>query len=213
MCRGQLVLRSSVIALAAAWLMGCGADDEIVISESRERIESDDQRKVGATSRERFTAPSDEAASAVPENPFRWETPDGWVAQPSSRLRVLDFRIGSEGEGEAYLTALPGGGGGIAANVNRWRQQMGLEAATPEEIAALPERTLLGGSAAYVDLAGDFTGMGDQEAKEDYRLLGLIQENSGFTFFVKLTGPAELVESEEANFATFAESITLRPRQ
>ncbi len=200
-----------VVAAGLLALAGCGPADRVEISETRARVVSDAAVKVGATSEERFGVPAEPAPSAQ-ENPFTWETPEGWSALPSSRLRVLDFRLGPDGEGEAYLTALPGGGGGIAANVNRWRKQMGLEDSTSEEIAALPQRTLMGGPAAYVDITGEFKGMGDQDAKPNYRLLGLIQENSGFTFFVKLTGPAELVAAEEEKFAAFAESIALRSR-
>jgi hypothetical protein len=91
---------------------------------------------------------------------------------------------------------------------------MGLDPLSEEEVTALPERPLLGASAKFVDIEGDFGGMAipgapASEAKEDYRLLGLIQEQAQFTFFVKMTGPKALVSEQEAAFDSFCRSITL----
>lgn len=211
------------VALAAgvAFLMfgACAPPDRVAVEETRERVGADASLKTGVPTAERFALnrlnPADYGLTGAhlgqeaAKNPFQWETPEGWKAGETSRMRVLNFTFGPEGEGECYLTVLPGGGGGVAANVNRWRAQMGLPELPPGEVEALEQRTLLGAPATYVDLAGDFKGVGEAESRPDYRMIGLIQEHSGFMFFVKMTGPAALVTAEEPAFRQFTGSLTL----
>src|SRR5688572_18937213 len=64
---------------------------------------------------------------------LRWITPAGWSELPTSAMRVANFRVGDDERAECYLTLLGGDGGGLAANVNRWRAQMGLGALSADE--------------------------------------------------------------------------------
>lgn len=142
--------------------------------------------------------------------PFVWTTPEGWTRQTGAPMRDLSFTFGENGEGECYLSRLPGAGGGLAANVNRWRGQMGQEPMTEEAIQALPRKPLFGLEGTFVDVSGDFSGMGAGEAKKNHRLLGIILTSEAGAVFVKMTGPAELVAAHEANFDLFCQS--LQPR-
>ena len=142
--------------------------------------------------------------------PFTWTTPEGWTRETGRAMRDLSFKFGEDGEGECYLSRLPGAGGGLLANVNRWRTQMGQDDLSEEQIAELPTRALFGLQGTFVDVTGDFSGMGAAEAKKDYRLLGVILTSEAGAVFVKLTGPATLVAEQEANFDAFCAS--LQPR-
>lgn len=195
-------------ALAVS-LGACSPDDRgpVEITVSRAWTETDEAVRLDLTTAQRFMIEEERSPSAAPANPFRWTTPEGWQEQPSTRMRAVNLTFGPEGEGECYLTALPGGGGGLAANVNRWRRQMGLDELEEEAIAALPTQSLLGAPATFVDFEGTFTPMGADEPLPGYRLLGLIQEHSGFMFFVKMTGPAELVAENESAFEAFCASL------
>ena len=210
------------LALTAAPLLlsACGKrGDRVLITETRERFSKEPDPRFGATDQERFpelfAQRRDPGESGDPvRNPFRWETPEGWTEKPESRMRLINLSFGPNGQGECYLTALPGGGGGVVANVNRWRDQMGEDPLTEEEVSALPDKMFLGAKAKLVDLEGDFGGMSfpgapAAEAKKDYRLIGLIQEQDPFTFFIKMTGPKEVVAKEQAAFDAFCQSITL----
>ena len=67
-----------------------------------------------------LSAPVDAAGLAVP-------LPQGWMqAAPSSRMRALQATIpGSGGPGElAVFFFGPGGGGGVDANLERWKGQV-----------------------------------------------------------------------------------------
>jgi hypothetical protein len=150
-------------------------------------------------------------ANEPKEHPFTWTTPVGWTEGTVSKMRLIDFRFGPNGEGECYLTALPQDGGGAAANLNRWRGQLGQSPLGQSEIDALPKKTLLGAEGIFLTVDGDFKGMGDAaDAKKDYRLLGVLLPNDQLTIFVKLTGPKALVEANAAGFESFCASLKFR---
>ncbi|MCB1064556.1 MAG: hypothetical protein KDN20_16765 [Verrucomicrobiae bacterium] len=178
-----------------------GKEQEIVVADSpAERFRMPSQMSGGAAS-----GGAGEAAL-----PFVWTTPEGWERQLGAPMRDLSFTIGEAKEGECYLSRLPGAGGGLTANVNRWRGQMGAEPMTDEEIAALPKKPLFGLEGVFVDVTGEFSGMGAAGAKPNYRMLGIILTSEAGAVFVKMTGPAELVAANEANFDLFCQS--LKPR-
>lgn len=209
-----------LISAASLSLTGCDrAGDRVEIKETREFSKHTTRPPVGVSSAVRFPDMSAREPSAdeppVPqENPLTWTTPEGWTELPSSNrggiVRLIDLRFGPAQEGQCYLVAIDGAAGGLEANVNRWRTQMGKPAYTAEEIAALPKKPFLNSEAIFVDFGGDFKDMGSTSAVKDYRLLGLIRGDEKFTLFVKLTGPQALVAANEAAFNTFCQSIQIK---
>jgi hypothetical protein len=153
---------------------------------------------------------------AEPQLAFTWDTPMGWKeapidpASPMAGMRLINLSFGPNGEGECYLSMMPGEAGGLEANINRWRKQMGLPDFTPEEFAKLTSKKLFGRDSTFVSFDGDFKGMGAEAAKKGYRLLGLVQPTPQFTLFVKMTGPKDLVAANEAAFDQFCQSIDIK---
>ena len=178
-------------------------------------------RAVGApTSDERF-APAEmlERASAqqVPgsaplpdgagqELPFRWETPAGWKAIPATPFRQLNFAL--PGDAECYLSVLPAGGGGLLANVNRWRSQLGQPPLDEAGVSALPRLTLLGNPAAWVELQGTYQGPGEPP-RAGWAVLGLLMERDGGLVAVKLLGPSSAVAAQREGLLAFAASLRI----
>lgn len=170
--------------------------------------------KLVETSRERFRyqtrsgagdAQAGSADSGAPR--LVYDTPKGWSEGTKSMMRDINMTFGENGEGECYVARLPGAGGGLAANVNRWRGQMGAEPLTEGEIAALPQKALFGQPASFMSVDGDFTGMGGAGTKSDYRLLGVILSSDAGAVFVKMTGPRALVEANTKAFDQFVGSL------
>ncbi len=153
---------------------------------------------------ERFGAGRPASADQSDEAPLSWEVPAGWVELAPTQMRMVNLKVGDEGE--CYLTILGGDGGGITGNVNRWRGQIGLGELSDSEVAALPKMDVLGREASLVDLRGSYTGMGSA-AREDWALLGAITTSSRFTLFVKFIGPQALLEREAAGFESFCSSL------
>jgi hypothetical protein len=105
--------------------------------------------------------------------PFEWTKPDEWNAVEGTTMRIANFNFGPDKKGECYFTVLPGGGQ-LLANLNRWRSQMGLPDATPEEAEALPSRQFLFGDGKYVEIEGSFKGFGASDAEDGYKMIGII---------------------------------------
>jgi len=186
------------------------------ITQSRPYTDEDAGLVAVNSAAERFglVRPDPSASSAVStgaDNPFRWVTPPGWVEVAGSSMRALSFKLGASGQGECFLVALPGRAGGTAANVNRWRKQMGQSEYSPDEIAELPKMEFFGAGATRVDITGSFAGMGSQDdAKDGFRMLGAIKATEQFTLFVKMTGPADLVAANETQFDAFCASLGIK---
>ncbi len=139
-----------------------------------------------------------------------WTLPEGWKesATPDPMgMRLLDLRFGPNQEGECYISLMPGPAGGLEANVNRWRTQMGQTPYTADEISKLPKKPFFNRDATFVAFDGDFKGFGAEAAKTGYRMLGLIHSADQATIFVKLTGPKALVDQNTAAFDAFCLSI------
>lgn len=212
---------SLVIAGAGAAVAGLASCERLTermeITETREISSYETPAHANIPSSTRFYDDEQPTPDAQqdPRIPLTWDTPEGWQeapADPSSGMagmRLINLTFGPNGEGECYFSAMPGDAGGLAANVNRWRGQMGLGELSEEEIKALPTKTFLGRDATYVSLEGDFKAMGASEAKAGYRMIGLVQPAPQFTLFVKMTGPRELVTANEAAFEQFCQSISV----
>ena len=139
-----------------------------------------------------------------------WKVPEGWSEAETpdpTGLRTVDLRFGPNKEGECYISFMAGPAGGLSANVNRWRTQMGQPAYTAEELGKLEKKPFFNREADFVAFDGDYKGVGMQEAKKGYRLMGLIHSAPQATIFVKLIGPKALVEQNAAAFDAFCQSI------
>lgn len=204
------------VGAALAGLASCKRITErMEITETRELSSHSAPAQPMVSSAVRFFDNQPDPA-APKENPLSWATPEGWKESPADAastmggMRLINLSFGPNGEGECYLSAMPGTAGGLEANVNRWRTQMGLPAFTPEELAKLPTKKFLNRDSTFVSFDGDFKGMGEAEAKKGYRLVGLVQPAPEFTLFVKMTGPKELVAANEAAFDQFCQSISIK---
>jgi hypothetical protein len=176
--------------------------ERVEITESREISQYEAAPKLNAYSQQRFG-----------NEPLTWDTPAGWIQSDRTQMRPVNLRFGPGGVGECYLSMLPGGAGGTAANVNRWRKQMGQPDLTEEEVEALPKRVLMGIEGALVDLTGDYTNVGATEATPDQRLLGVVAALGDVGLFVKMVGPKDVVEANAAQFEQFVSSLRLRMPQ
>lgn len=206
----RLIPALTTVLVAAATLIGCGGKDSSEVTvRPIEPAATSAVQPAGASSAQRFgmTRPAPSALSAMaPAGAFTAETPSGWQPVQPSSARPLNYQVGRDPNAEAYFTTLSSGGGGLVANVNRWRTQMSLPELTEDEVAALPKKPLLGHDAVYVNLDGTFSSMGS-EPKQNYKLLGLIALDGDTAYFAKMTGPAPILEGQEDQFLAWAASI------
>lgn len=215
---GNRIIIFLVAALGAGFILSsCKPPGErMEITETREVAKYAPPISRPATSAERFhmePEPVTEPAAASRENPLTWVVPQGWTEveeSNSSSMRLINLKFGEGGAGECYLSAMPGSAGGLEANINRWRGQMGLPGYSAEELANLPKKNFLNRESTFVSFDGDFKAVGAAEATKNFRLVGLVQPAPEFTLFVKMTGPKELIEKNEAAFDQFIQSISVK---
>jgi len=204
-----------VLLASGLFLTACGrSGDNVAITETREISSYAPKAHVDIPSARRFFDDAREEEEEQPRPNFRelltWSVPEGWSESQTPDpmgMRLIDFRFGPNQEGECYISLIPGAAGGLEANVNRWRGQMGQPPYTPEEIEKLPTKPFFNREATFVAFDGDFRGFGAEEAQKGYRMLGLIHSAEQATIFVKLTGPKELAEQNAAAFDAFCQSI------
>ena len=125
--------------------------------------------------------------------------PSHWKKEPDSSgiLAAAYGATNADGGARATATTLAGDGGGMLANINRWRDQLGL---TPVAAMTAQPTTDLGKGAVEVDLA---------DASGIKRMIAAIVPSGGQTWFFKLTGTPKGVEAEKVDFDRFVRSVGL----
>jgi len=123
-------------------------------------------------------------------------------------MREVTFVAGPSAKSECYVSILSGSGGGVEANINRWRNQMGLAALTAAELADLPTLDVLGQQALFIQILGNYTGMAGP-TMENYLMLGVVCPLEAEAVFIKMVGPAAEVEPETERFIGFCQSLEL----
>ena len=124
----------------------------------------------------------------------------------------IPLAAGDQGIAECVVNYFgPGQGGGVDANIERWRGQV-LGADGKPAVAKIDKRTVRGVQVTMIDTSGTYTGMGGPMSAESkpaasYRLIGAIVEGPGGSVFFKLTGPAKTIAAEQKNFEQLLASI------
>lgn len=138
------------------------------------------------------------------EETMTWTLPDGWAKQTegSSSMRVATFVSSASPDLEVTITRFPGAVGGLLANVNRWRGQLGLAPVRDLADESLTDVVVAGAPGQLLDLRA--------EGNNPRRMRVLIAERPVMTWFVKMTGPDDQIEAEGARFQAFVDSIEFR---
>ncbi len=147
--------------------------------------------------------PPTPATSTIPEMPggvpqLMWEVPAGWEEAGERPMRLVTFHPEGTEHTECFVTFLVGPAGGIVANVNRWRAQLGLGPLTEDNVAALPRLEMLGEEAVFVNIK-DLSG-----TQEMYGVICPVPEG---LLFVRMVGLVEEMEAERERFEAFCRSI------
>jgi hypothetical protein len=147
---------------------------------------------------------------------IRWTAPAGWKAEAPRPMRAATYSItpvaGDQGVAECVVNYFgPGQGGGIDANLERWRGQV-LGADGNPALSKIDKRTVRGIPVTMIDASGTYTGMGGpmmggSKPVPGYRLIGAIAEGPGGSVFFKLTGPAKTIAAQQKNFEQLIASI------
>jgi hypothetical protein len=149
-----------------------------------------------------MNAPMLPAGAAGPGKPA-WTVPADWQEVPASQFLLVEYSI-AEANGtkaDVNVAELSGNGGGVLANVNRWRGQIGLNPVDESDLAKLTASLdVTGGQATWVDLTGtDANG-------QPMRLVAAIVPMGDQTWFYKLMGDEKIVAREKDAFTKFVQT-------
>ena len=140
-----------------------------------------------------------ETTPAPPETkqprPLRWLAPETWEEETPGQFQAALYRIAPGIT--AAVSRFPGDAGGTAANVNRWRQQVGLEPSPDSggEAIALAESD---GQARWFELKG-----------AERSILAATIPVDGETWFFKLDSTTVALETARPGFMDFLKSIEI----
>ena len=115
-------------------------------------------------------------------------------------MRVATLEVGKPPQVlEIVVSQFPGDVGGILANVNRWRQQVGLEPVTDAQLPELVE--------AFDN--GSFTGHTMRLDWPQQTLIGaaIYEPAADRTWFVKALGPPAVIDLHEQEVFQFSRSF------
>ncbi len=135
---------------------------------------------------------------------FTFERPPGWRENPQpEKQRIFEFQVDdARGSALVSFTIMGGDGGGLAANIDRWRQQAGLEPLGDQAVArSATPMNFVEAEAWLVEASG-----------KDRAILGVISLNSQFSMFLKMDGPPAVVASQRDTFTRVAQSFKMKGR-
>lgn len=142
------------------------------------------------------------ANTAVPTaggTDLKWTAPETWKPKAGSSMRKGSYAVSRNGaEADFAITAFPGDTGGLHANINRWRGQVGLAPAAPADIEA---------SVQHIDGQGLHFDVVDLAGPSGTRMLGAIVAYNGNSWFFKLMGPDAVVAAEKPAFLAFLQTV------
>jgi hypothetical protein len=135
---------------------------------------------------------------------FTFERPASWKENPQpEKGRIYEFHIDqADGSALVTFTIMGGEGGGLSANIDRWRGQAGLEPLGEQAVAR---------SATPIRFVGTVAWLVEAIGKEK-GVLGVIALNPQFSMFLKMDGAPAVVAAQRSTFAAAAQSFQMRGR-
>jgi len=197
-------MKPSLLTLAAAALL-CACKPEPKVARYEAAPEATTAAKTAAPAAPApapaapaMQAPASMKAEAAGFSAPKWAAlPAGWSVGPENAMRKGTFIVpGPDGsKAELAVTVFPGSVGGLTANVNRWRGQIGLPPADEASIRASAQEAKVGPDSGmrFIMKSGDGAKATD----------AVMVPKGGSTWFLKLSGDAKAVESAGGAFVKF----------
>ena len=137
--------------------------------------------------------------AVAPDVGYTADLPEGWSEKEGSGMRMASYSI--EGTSiDFYLISLTMGD--VPSNVNRWRGQVGLPAASPEEIAGDLETFEVDGHAvSYIEIYNEEGGKG---------IIAAIVDLSPKYWYFTAKGSVDELKAHAGEIRTFLESIQIK---
>ncbi len=152
---------------------------------------------------ETSSIPKYEPASETP-TPSRaavgWLAPPDWIVEKPTQFLTAAYTL--PGGGRVTVSKLGGDGGGLAANVNRWRGQVGLQPLAEQDVVGQPLKLPETGEEMRL-----FNLTTEDSADDAEGILAGVLSLKTETWYFKFTGPTGVLRKSEGIFAEFLRSV------
>jgi hypothetical protein len=142
------------------------------------------------------------AASSQPtgDKSPTFKAPKGWKPIEPGPIALARFEIGEKDElTTVAVVGLTGDGGGLVANINRWRAQLKLEPLADKDAMQSLKAIKVNGIDAHLwDTTADKAGQ---------RIVAVILPREKQTWYIRMTGPTKMVADQKAAFDAFVKSV------
>jgi hypothetical protein len=136
-----------------------------------------------------------------------WTKPANWTEKKLTSMRLASFEvtgIGKKDTADISVVLLKGKAGGLIANINRWRNQIGLESVSKDKILAQIN--------AGKSKLGKFKWIKISNPKNPKMAIwGAILPAKNRTLFIKMAGPLKILELNSNKFLSFCKSLRASP--
>lgn len=157
---------------------------------------------------------ADDKGTVVEVDGLKSTAPAAWKKEEAANaMRAYQFVVPkADGDKEDATLVIsyfgPGGGGGVPANLERWKGQFEPPAGKTIADVFKVEKLKVGAvPATYVDVQGThlfkarpFDPNAQVEKKADYRMIAVVFESPKGPYFFRLVGPAKTVAANKAKF-------------
>jgi hypothetical protein len=130
--------------------------------------------------------------------------PSGWRELDGGQFLVAKFVVPGSDNSQAIVNVSmsAGNGGGVSANVNRWRKQVGLSELAESAVGKIVQPINAGSAkASLVELSG-----ADSQNGKKVRMIAMIVPEKSQTWFYKLTGATTVVDRQKDAFIKFVQT-------
>ncbi len=135
-----------------------------------------------------------------------WQTPGDWKPEKAGQFLTAAYALPSGGR--VTVSKLGGDGGGLAANINRWRGQLGFKPLPENEVTGQPLK--IAESQAEMLL---FNLTSETSADDAQGILAGVLPLKTETWYFKFSGPVGILKKSEGVFAGFLRSVRIAGSQ
>lgn len=193
-----------IILCCAVALSGCfdnHIDEYEVVNPQYQNSDAQPQQ---ASDTQTATTASSTEGTAVVASPaaIAWTVPDDWQRQPAGGMRLLSVQVPHDsGAGDLSVISLMGDGGGLVPNINRWRNQVGLDpldqAAVARQLEDVPSDV---GTFRMLTLINP--------DNQERAICAAVLQGADFFLSVKLTASPACVRAHQETFREFCAAAT-----
>jgi hypothetical protein len=167
-----------------------------------------------------FVMGADDPKQTINAKGITFQAPASWKSGNPSGMRAAELKVdpmeGDDYPAELVVFALTGDGGGVNANLERWRKMFKDKDGNPPEIKTKEVKGKNVDAITRAETSGHYypsqaVGRKDPD-RPGARLLGAIVLGDGVSYFIRMVGPDKTMTKLRPDFDDMLATITLEKK-